>query len=399
MDNAIIRAADDISHITAVVDSTTNAKHNWAKDVIVTALGVVVAAIPGVGPEASLALTLVVKAGMAAAGQAPAAVSYLWSRGSQSPADTQEIQNGQLQALLDGPTGTSVRSILDRNINTTLAILQGVEMDNTPDDFSNFVNFTSQGRYSDSGNKITVDADSDAAYSTLTSTFNTYLISTSLAQNGFYAVLLPGLDPVAVYSDPASNCPTWAGSSCNSKSKDVGCGGQLDEYGLCGNMWYSATHNSSYLLLKDGKTNIKQSAQILKNMNTSGYATGNSLFEGAAICELQNVFPNTSSPSYTASGVNGLAGFYFAQGGFPAAEPYASPVNSTTNFLAIGQKGFAKLSQEDTLASSWIHPSDTLFSSRPGGFLSTDCMAQLNVSVANSWGGKKVDSWTQNRPK
>lgn len=397
MNDAIMRAADAISSITAVVDSDAKAKHNWAEDIIVTALGAVVAAIPGVGPEASLALTLGVKGATAAAGQAPAAVTYLWSRGSKSPSETKEYQNDELQQLLNGG-GTSVQTILDGNIDTTLAILQGVEISGTPDSFSNFVNFTSQGRYSDS-NKITVNGDSESAHTNLLSTFNTYLISTSLAQNGFYAVLLPGLDPVAVYNNTANNCPKWAGSNCNLKSRDVGCGGQLDQYGLCGNMWYSAEHNSSYLLLKDGKTDIKQAALILQGMNNTGYATGKSLFEGAAICELQNVFPDTSFPSYIAGGVNGLAGFYFAQGSFPAAEEHALPVNSTTSFLAIGEEDFAQLSQAAELASSWIHPSGTLFGSGPEGFLSTYCLAQLNVSIANSWGGKKVDWWTQNRPK
>ncbi len=399
MDKAISRAAAEISTITAVVDSSSNTKHHWAENIIVTALATTIALIPGVGPEASLALSLAYKAGTGAAGQIPGIVKNVWSARSTDPEQTKELENNQLAILLIGSTNTSVQSVLDFNTNMTLAILQGVEIGTSKTDYSSFLEFTDGGRYSDSGKKILLNADNFETSDKLLTTFTTYLISGSLAQNGFYAVLIPGLNPAAVYSDPSSNCPSWAGSSCNSKSSDVGCRGELAANNLCTNLWYSQTHKSSYLLLKDGKTDVKQSSQILQRMYQNNFASGESLFESAAICELQSVFPKGSMPSYTTSGPSGSAGFLFTQGSFPAAAPYANIINTTTNFLGIADMGFVKLSQEASLGASWVHPSTDLFTSERSGLLNTFCTAQLNVSIANSWGGKNVDSWTQNRAR
>ncbi len=331
--NAVIhQAASDISGITAVVDSDGKTKHQWAGSFIATALATAIALIPGVGPEASLVLTEAVKN---PAGRAPAITRRIWSTASGDPEDLQELENNQLASLLNGTTNSSVQSVLDYNINTTLALLQGVEIALGRTDYDDFLEFTRGGQYSDSGNKLPLKGDTSETLPKLSTTLNTYLISTLLAQNGFYAVLIPGLNPAAIYSDPTSNCPSWAGSSCNAKSKDLGCRGALDQFDLCANLWYSQAHNSSYLLLKNGKTDVKQSSQILQKMYTGNYASGESLFEGAAICELQSVFPFGSRPFYTNSGVDHAAGFVFMQGTFPLAAPYAKAWNSTMDFLAI----------------------------------------------------------------
>lgn len=90
-------------------------------------------------------------------------------------------------------------------------------------------------------------------------TFITYLILTRLAQKGFSAVLLPGSNPiavVAVQNNPKNSCPSSAGSYSNERSRDVGCGGKFDTFGLCKNLWYSTLlkHSISPSVISVGAT-------------------------------------------------------------------------------------------------------------------------------------------------
>ena len=64
---------------------------------------------------------------------------------------------------------------------------------------------------------------------------------------------------------------------------------------------------------------------------------------------------------------------------------------STTYFLPIGGGGFSKLSTIESYANALFHPNNSPWSFDAEG-LDFSCTAQLNTSIANSWGG----SWTKN---
>ena len=398
MQMAITKAALNVDSVTSVADSDQKTHHHWIIDVLVTTLGVALSLIPDVGPEASVLLKLGVKSAKGVAGAVPSAAKTVWSNGQGAQENMQLVQDDELQSLLTGDTGADVESLLNENINTTLAIVQGVELSNATNDYSTFVLFAENGRYSTNDN-IRIPVDNNTI-STLQTFFYIYLISTSLAQNGFYTVLIPGVNPVSIYNDPTNNCPGWAGSYCNSKTKDLGCQGQLDSYGLCSNLWFSKTHNSSYLLLKDGGTDAGQATEILKGMVDHGFATLQSFFEDAAVCELQHIFPTDQSAMYednlfNDSGATSLGAGFTVSPGFT----YVDGQYASRGYITIDGPGFVNLSQRDDFAPDWTHPTDKLWDTNPDGTLDTRCMVQMNVSVANSWGGKKVDGWTDNRSK
>lgn len=78
------------------------------------------------------------------------------------------------------------------------------------------------------------------------------------------------------------------------------------------NRWYSKCMNSAFTLNKGEDDD--SSTDILNTMFTSGWSTGQFLFEDAAICEMQNLLQavlqqTASSVNYTS--LAGQAGFSF----------------------------------------------------------------------------------------
>ena len=385
---------NNIDSITLISDSDQSASHNWAEEIVTTILGAVLAAIdiPDLGEDVSEIFKLIYK--VAATGitsQGSTVLGYVWPT-SVDPQQKIPYQNAELHNLIGAAHGT-----LNANINTTLGIIQGVEDTNATDDYTDFLQFVQSGAFSDNGpGQVSLNGQDNATLTSLYQNFNTYLITEALAQNGYYAVLIPGLNPEQVYQSTAF-CPAWAGSDCNSKSKDVGCEGKLDQYGLCRNIWFSATQNSSYVLLKSGKTNIAQSTDVLTKIFQGGYATGQTIFEGAGVCALRNLFPASSSVSYQPN-IMGMAAMMFLTGSMPALTPYEVPYNQTHSLVAIDGNAFVELSKRPLLAPLFVHPNDTYFNFDQSGHLDLSCISQLNSSVANFWAGEKADSWTQNRP-
>lgn len=379
------------------------AKHNWAADIVSTALSVSVALIPGVAETAPLVKVLVSKAINAVAGAVPGASKALWPT-DPTPDNQRQYAADDLKSLINRPDEYCVKSAFTQNINLSLATVQGVEFEGSTDDFSLFLQYTKGGLFSDDQDTIDFNKDNSATVSSLKFGMNTFVLSTLLAQNGYSVLLLPGVDPTGLFQSAAS-CPAWAQGRCDD-DRDLGCNGQVDVYGMCKNTWYSTAHKSSYTLLKQGGTDVSQATDIMHGVIDTGVlADGVSafknLFEYTAICSLRNVFPNGSNPVYGNLDSNGDGFFYNAQS-FPGAAISSIQVNATTNFLRIAPstgEGFVGTSKDPETYQSIRHPTDAFYVT-PDTFGNLDyyCLSQMNVSVANYWAGQTVDDWTKSTP-
>lgn len=100
--------------------------------------------------------------------------------------------------------------------------------------------------------------------------------------------------------------------------------------------------------------------------------------------------PNTDN--YTI--INGIAGFEH-DGSLLQTDPFASVVNSTTEFLPIQGDTFVNMSDSSILAALMYHPDVNYFNFAPEGVNKMGCTSQLNTSVANSWNNK---NWVGENP-
>ena len=107
---------------------------------------------------------------------------------------------------------------------------------------------------------------------------------------------------------------------------------------MCGYVWYSEELQSSYFLAKKSDTKAEDSTQILQGLLGKNYISGASLFNGAPVCELVNLFPEDAIASYGT--FNDQSGFFF---GITVNTPATLPldptllvqVNATTWFFSI----------------------------------------------------------------
>lgn len=339
--------------------------------------------LPGIGPEIegvskiAIAAATIALEGIKAA---PGIAQQIWPVGTQNSQPTQidELQNNIPLVLTE----------LQANLQNGLKNVQGVNQS----DVSSFLAFTGDGNFSVSqGSAPNFEAAAGTSVQPLLLAFTTYLVSTALAQNGWHALILPGIDPWGYSNGTASTCPSW-GNGCHGDT-DLQCDG-YDQYGQCNGTywWYSRAHNSAYTLNHNNKDS---STDIIQTIFSNGWSTGPLLFENAAICEMQNMLQqaNQTVKAFNYTAVNGNAGFAY-EGSIPDLDTgYTLPINSTTNFLPINGGGFSQLSTMWNYANALFHPNDTFWKFDNDG-LDFSCTSQLNTSIANSWGG----SWTKNSP-
>ena len=384
MNIALNDAQASISGIIDLIDKPK--KKKVGLNALLTVLGLGLSFIPAIGPDfAGLTATAIGAANIALQGlqRAPGVAQAIWPVGTE---DSRSVQIDELNNNI--PT---LRQQLQFNLEQGLKLVQGVNQS----DPSTFLAFTEDGAFSVSLNNAppTIQASQGQTVQPLLLAFTTYLASTALSENGWHALILPGVNPARM-TNGSAGCPDWAnqnGNQCNGLA-DLNCVG-YDSHGQCnGTYWYySKSQNSAYTLNHGDKTS---STDIIQKIFANGWSTGPLLFENAAICEMKNLLNNVLSIqniNYTT--MNGAAGFSY-QGNFPQlVTSQVVPMNSTTSFLPISGSVFPSLSTVPAFADLLYHPNNTFWRFDDDGF-DLSCTSQLNTSIANSWDG----SWTAHSP-
>lgn len=160
---------------------------------LLTVLGLGLSYIPAIGPEvAGLTEAAITTANLAlhSLQQAPGVAKAIW------PVDTQDsrfVQMDELNAQI--PT---LRQQLQSNLESGLKLVQGVNQS----DVSSFLAFTGNGDFSVSLNNgkgpPAIEASMGQTVQPLLLAFTTFLASTALSENGWHALILPGVNPAGM---------------------------------------------------------------------------------------------------------------------------------------------------------------------------------------------------------
>ena len=230
-DAAIKQVVDQIvSTIPGIIATVDPVKKTNVKlNPILSVVSIGLSFIPIVGPEAAgLSALAVGSINLAISGikKAPGLAQQVWPVGTE---DSQAFQIDQLATQFS----RDVLPILERNLELGLGIVQGVNQSNV----SSFLAFTEGGTFSNNAfNSPTVSFVRDAKIQPLSVAFTTFLVSTALAQNGWHALMLPGVDP-GRYTNQTAGCPpNWAGD-CSGKT-DLNCSWYNDYGQFDGTYWY-----------------------------------------------------------------------------------------------------------------------------------------------------------------
>ena len=229
MQDAASAAKDAIRPIITLIDIQRKNKSRIALDVFLTILGAALSFIPFVGPEADLGIFAIIAANAAIEGvkKVPDLAKKLWPAGEENTVDF------QIDALTDFFDNGLLPS-LTQNFGVLLSIVQGFGQPDT----SAFLAFAGQGAFSvpaisgpAAGAGSTVQAD------ILKQSMTTFLVSVALAQNGWQALLVPGVDAEGLYNGDTA-CPAWASSQCDDDKDVMGCHSH-DAFDQCqGTYWW-----------------------------------------------------------------------------------------------------------------------------------------------------------------
>ncbi|KAL8711477.1 MAG: hypothetical protein Q9220_004135 [cf. Caloplaca sp. 1 TL-2023] len=386
------QAADSVSSMISVVDpiKKTHTGLRLFLNILTFSLSFLNTLDLGLGTIESTIFSTVISA----IEKAPVVHDQLWPK---QTAESQDVQIDELVDQLQGPNGIH-SSIID-NLAHTLQVVQGANQTNV----TAFLAFASGGHFSADDSTPSPFQDLGmSVYKGLLQVFTTYLVSEALQKNGWWVLMVPGANPLALDQGLADTgrCPQWAAGTgkyqCNwddGATKWMACN-SYDSSNMCDNWWwYSQAHNSAYTIVNDKGKPSKQGSDFLHKIFAEGWSTGHLLFENTAICEFASLISQSASDVTYTDDYNNMAGFFYTG---PAFTGY-SIVNATTNFVSMagGDAGNAFVAatwHEDSL-SHMIHP-DLVFG-LDGPDWNTRCVGQLNVSVANSWDPKKGE-WTRN---
>lgn len=215
----------------ALIDEPERDNSGIFIDVFLTVLGVALNFIPVVGPAAGLGLASLALINGAIAGvkQVPAIAQRIWPRGTE---ESVAIQTDGLRIEFQD----RLREALRQNFENTLGIIQGLQQPDT----SAFRAFAEHGLFVISGDDSPiVDVFRTTTRNLLKQSATTFLVSEALAQNGWQALILPGVDGEGIYNADKS-CPRWAEEDGCKQKEDIGCSSH-DGFGQCNEYywWYS----------------------------------------------------------------------------------------------------------------------------------------------------------------
>ena len=326
--------------------------------------------------------------------------------------ESQDYQDITLVNKLQGPDNPTKKGFT-RNLEAVLNFIQGGRLPGKGEEISRrFLDLAGKGDF-------TAQTPVVAPKLEIAQNIQTYVITLSLALNGYDILMLPSIMPAELSDSRGAVCPKWAGDQCNSKTVDhLGCKDGVDPAtGMCGYLWYSPGFKSAFTLVKkEGKTSEEDVKSILLQLfgESPPFSNGVSLFEGAAKCALGGMFPEGANATFEVwrppSIPNGVAewGFSFDKTNFPWLTPDSIPPEEASDpgkvFVPINGRDFGKDNAVVELSKSkgffgsneertFAHPEKRLFEVGGDGKMDFGCLSQLNVSVANSWGGKDINGW------
>ncbi|KAL8964619.1 MAG: hypothetical protein Q9183_004329 [Haloplaca sp. 2 TL-2023] len=383
--DALNIAGDLINAIVNSIDQREAPKTNILPNILLSVLSAGLFLIPGIGPIAGVSALGIQAAnvGLNAIKASPAAARALFPQGTGERPQENEID------ILSVQTATLIQDLRE-NIQTTLSLVQGVAQTNT----SAFLAFASDGQFSSSRRDVgTPDVGqirrSQDRISPLLIAYTTFIASTTLAQTGWFAILVPGADPRGL-TNGTTQYPAWAGDDRN--DDDLQCS-DYNDFGQCNGTywWYSQEQNSAYVL---NKGEDEDSTDLLNRVLSSGWSTGKLLFENAAVCTIQNFLRNietidNSTVAYTI--INGEAGFQF-NGPLPGLAPEDFVLLDQANetyFMPFAGSGLTHLRQQEEYRDSFRRPVDAEVWNFDNTGIDFSCISQIDVAIATVWG----DNW------
>ena len=279
----------------------------------------------------------------------------LWPSGTE---DSQQYQIAQLQSALP---------------NITLRLLDNINAANyeAMTNLSSFLTLASTGEFSTSSSP-SLSNSTDGLYTM----FNTYLVSTALAQNGWDAVLVANANPQQITTNPSVPLPTWALYDCTDcpNLRNLNCE-YYDENGQCNYWWYSNFSQCAYTL---GGHFGEDAAPMMSKLFIQGFTTGSLLFENAAICDTLS-FRNFDTEMVLAPSLNNDDIVNNPENAYmnwviPSLVPL-DPTNPSVSY--ISENPYESRSFPN-------HPSNTLYNQTFYG-LDYSCASQLNLSIMTTW--------------
>ena len=214
MVNAASGAKDAIEPIIDLIDIQKKKKSRIALNAFLTVLGLALSFIPAVGPEAGLPVLATAAANAVIDGvkAVPDLAKKIWPTGGESTVD---FQIGALTSLLDN----GLRPSLESNFEELLFIVQGLNQTNT----SAFLAFAGQGTFSaPTVQGPAAGAASETQKAILQQSMTTFLVSVTLSQNDWQALLVPEVDAEGIFNGDTA-CPDWASSQCNDNKDAMRC--------------------------------------------------------------------------------------------------------------------------------------------------------------------------------
>ncbi|KAL8716529.1 MAG: hypothetical protein Q9225_006148 [Loekoesia sp. 1 TL-2023] len=224
INNALGRAGELIPAIVDMIDTREPKKTHVDPGLASAALSVGLGFIPEIGPAAGVSAAGIAAAnvGLTALNQAQQVAAAMW------PTPLIETHAQQAEANSDAVKNVMLTQSLHENLEDGLAEVHGQYQI----DVSAFLAFAGLGSFS-------TNQQNHAAPNVLTITgehleplllaYTTYLVSTTLAQTGWHAILLPGVDPQGI-TNQAAPYPSWAGD--HPDAADLKCT-EYNETGQC----------------------------------------------------------------------------------------------------------------------------------------------------------------------
>ena len=381
--NALIAALDtaDSKIMQIIVEFDPEKQTHTVLNDILTVVGIAVFFIPVAGPEVSAALTAGAAVGDAilkGIKAAPGVAQALWPVGT---ANSQDTQTRDLSTIFSAPGG--IRDGLLSNLLTALELVQGVNQTNV----TTFLAFASNGTFTPQpGSRPTINVIT--GQDEIQTALLTYLASYALAQNGWHILMRPSVDPLGL-TNGTTQCPSWAGQDCTN-NHNLKCIG-YDAYMQCNNSywWYSSDQNAAYTLNHNDNSD---STNFTHDALSNTWATGYTLFELAAICEVQyaiDQYLSPSPPSTNYTTYNGKAGISYT-GNIPtlqSSDVTTGPAGTT--FLPFDGSGLSRLSADPNIAKNLAHPFngnyETIWQNFGSQGFDFNCLSQLNVTIENQW--------------
>lgn len=244
-------------------------------------------------------------------------------------------------------------------------------------DLDTFRNVTTDGSFA-SPETWTIPQDP----ASLAQPFNTFLLSSILAQNNWTVLTLVGIDVAALAQNSTGTLPAWVLRDCPTCSTPVNFGcTSYDENSQCGRWWYSEDLNSSFTLVQAGNSS-NDPTNLISTVFHQGWTTGSLLFENAAICdEPQSLVETLSTVPRMGRPVSPLADymdswFWRLLGVAPLTGTASVDIVVSDDFSAYIASHPGRVR----------HPRNTLFKVS-GGEIDFSCMSQLDLQVAWNWNG------------